>query len=159
MNPPDTYNIIEIQCMHSSDSARLFVDRMDYEQLREQVEKLTRERDEAKSVADYWLTKYEAEHSQLAALAEQNEKMRGSLIAISIAWSSNDVYSPHFFQEAFSIPDLASPVLNRIRAEGMREGAIVCDEAVAKWEGPWKNAANTLGGAIRARADELEKSQ
>ena len=39
---PDTYNIIEIQCMHSSDSARLFVDRIEYDQLRAENAKLRR---------------------------------------------------------------------------------------------------------------------
>lgn len=39
---PDTYNIIEIQCMHSSDSARLFVDRIDYDQLRAENAELSR---------------------------------------------------------------------------------------------------------------------
>ena len=91
--------------------------------LREQVEKLTAER-------DAW--KIDAIHGgnaaylreELAALAEQNEKMREALIAISIAWSSNEIYSQHFFNEALSLPDLTTPALNRIRAEGMRMAAI-----------------------------------
>ena len=54
-------------------------------------------------------------NTQLAAIAEQNAKMRKALIAISIAWSSNEIYSQHFFNEALSLPDLASPVLNETK--------------------------------------------
>ena len=39
---PDTYNILEIQCMHSSDSLRLFIDRHDYDQLRAENAELSR---------------------------------------------------------------------------------------------------------------------
>ena len=39
---PDTYNLVAIQCMHSSDSARLFVDRIDYDQLRAENAELSR---------------------------------------------------------------------------------------------------------------------
>ena len=44
-------------------------------------------------------------NTQLAALAEQNAKMREALIAISIAWSSNEIYSQHFFNEALAAID------------------------------------------------------
>ena len=44
-------------------------------------------------------------NKQLAALAEQNAKMREALIAISIAWSSNEIYSQHFFNEALAAID------------------------------------------------------
>ena len=120
-----------------------------------------------------------AMREQLAALAEQNEKRVELIRRLYVELFHCDQQMTNTLdeegeplwqtgstvrgvlrdaKEVLSLPDLASPVLNRIRAEGMREGAIVCDEAVAKWEGPWKNAANTLGGAIRARADELEKT-
>ena len=56
-------------------------------------------------------------NTQLAALAEQNEKMREALIAISIAWSSNEIYSQHFFNEALSLPDLATSILNKEEGE------------------------------------------
>ena len=54
---------------------------------------------------------------QLAALAEQNAKMREALIAISIAWSSNEIYSQHFFNEALSLLDLATSILNKEEGE------------------------------------------
>lgn len=124
--------------------------------LREQVEKLTKERDDLRSrrceVCGY--LEHEREHTgclreQLAALAEQNAKMRETLIAISIAWSSNEIYSQHFFNEALSLQNLASPMLNRIRAEGMRMAADICSE---------KHSLSGAEEAIRARAAELEKT-
>ena len=42
---------------------------------------------------------------QLAALAEQNEKLHEALITISIAWSSNEIYSQHFFNAALAAID------------------------------------------------------
>ena len=127
------------------------------ESLREQVEKLTKERDDLRSrrceVCGY--LEHEREHTgclreQLAALAEQNEKMRETLIAISIAWSSNEIYSQRFFNEALSLPDLATPVLNRIKAEAYREAADICSE---------KHSLSAAEEAIRAKADELEKGE
>ena len=79
--------------------------------LREQVEKLTKERDALKTVPmKYRRMQFNAElqeevtqlQKQLATLAEQNAKMREALIAISIAWSSNEIYSQHFFNEALA---------------------------------------------------------
>ena len=65
---------------------------------------------------------------QLAALAEQNEKMRKVLLRLACL-GNGDQYGNSIgnciAQEALSLPDLASPVLNRIRAEGM--------EMAAKW--------------------------
>ena len=109
--------------------------------LEQQVEKLTKERDDLRSrrceVCGY--LEHEREHTgclreQLAALAEQNEKMREALIDTayfleqhSNRWDGikgkhpNDVVEAA--RNALSLPDLASPVLNRIRAEGMRMAA------------------------------------
>ena len=90
--------------------------------LREQVEKLTKERDALKTVPmKYRRMQFNAElqeevtqlQKQLATLAEQNAKMREALIAISIAWSSNEIYSQHFFNEALSLPNLTPSALNR----------------------------------------------
>ena len=56
--------------------------------------------------------------------------------------------------KALSLPDLASPVLNRIRAEGMRMAADFVE--------PQRNDIPACGfefaAAIRARAAELEKN-
>ena len=102
--------------------------------LREQVEKLTAERDTltktlefTEHTRDVELIRHRnmstAKRERLAALAEQNVKLRETLIAISIAWSSNEIYSQHFFNEALSLPDLATPALNWIKAEAYLEAA------------------------------------
>ena len=96
-------------------------------ELREQVEKLTKERDDLRSrrceVCGY--LEHEREHTgclreQLAALAEQNEKMREALQKLACL-GNGEQYGNSIgnciAQEALSLPDLTSPVLNRIRAE------------------------------------------
>ena len=97
-------------------------------------------------------------YTQLAALAEQNEKMRKALtewryLDSSYNWRcghcGNEVEDGHKEGCALSLPDLASPVLNRIRAEGVRMAAEICSE---------KHSLSGAEAAIRARADELEKS-
>ena len=127
--------------------------------LREQVEKLTKERDDLRSrrceVCGY--LEHEREHTgclreQLAALAEQNEKMRKVLLRLACLGNGNQYGNSIgncIAQEALSLPDLASPVLNRIRAEGMRMAADICSE---------KHSLSGAEEAIRARAAELEKT-
>lgn len=126
--------------------------------LREQVEKLTKERDALKTVPmKYRRMQFNAElqeevtqlQKQLTVLAEQNAKMREALIAISIAWSSNEIYSQHFFNEALSLPNLTTPVLNRIKAKAYREAAKFCIN------NPLSDA-HCLTEMLRAKADELE---
>ena len=85
---------------------------------------------------------------QLAALAEQNEKMRVALQAmVDEAFARN--CGLKIADDALALPDLASPVLNRIRAEGMEMAADICSE---------KHSLSGAEGAIRARAAELEAS-
>ena len=124
--------IVGADCWH--DSKDFSVPRTDWKQvdeintLREQVEKLTKERDDLRSrrceVCGY--LEHEREHTgclreQLAALAEQNEKMRKVLLRLACL-GNGDQYGNSIgnciAQEALSLPDLATPVLNRIRAEG-----------------------------------------
>lgn len=125
--------------------------------LREQVEKLTKELDNVKQVefprrvqkvTDALKKKHEKE---LAALAEQNEKMRKVLLRLACL-GNGDQYGNSIgnciAQEALSLPDLASPVLNRIRAEGMRMAAEILID-------PMDRAA---AQKICAQADELEKT-
>ena len=85
--------------------------------LREQVEKLENRLNKDSQEFTILCAKETEKvlREQLATLAEQNEKMREALIAISIAWSSNEIYSQHFFNEALSLPDLATPVLNETK--------------------------------------------
>ena len=131
--------------------------------LREQVEKLTKERDDLRSrrceVCGY--LEHEREHTgclreQLAALAEQNAKMWKALtkwryLDSSYNWRcghcGNEVEDGHKEGCALSLPNLATPVLNRIRAEGMRMAAEILID-------PMDRAA---AQKICAQADELEK--
>jgi len=93
-------------------------------------------------------------NKQLAALADQNEKMRKALIK----WQLSSLAEPSLSaclrctDEALSLPDLATPVLNRIKAEAYREAAEICEE-----QHTWiTNAA--AGMLLRTRANELEQS-
>lgn len=146
--------------------------------LRKQVEKLTKERDDLRSrrceVCGY--LEHEREHTgclreQLAALAEQNTKFRKVLLRLACL-GNGDQYGNSIgnciAQEALSLPDLASPVLNRIRAEGMREAEKIVRKRV-QWvsngqgiqyrsTAPESISAESLADEIRARADELEKT-
>lgn len=124
-----------------------------------QVEKLTKERDDLRSrrceVCGY--LEHEREHTgclreQLAALAEQNEKLRKVLLRLACL-GNGDQYGNsignYIAQEAISIPNLASPVLNRIRAEAMEEAAKIANE---------HEGVAWAVSAIRNRKAELEKS-
>ena len=137
--------------------------------LREQVEKLTKERDDLRSrrceVCGY--LEHEREHTgclreQLAALAEQNEKLKDALRTVVDdseectdfdGWTamllSLDAYhiASTCLEETNDQTDLATPVLNRIRAEGMRMAAEILID-------PMDRAA---AQKICAQADELEK--
>ena len=71
-----------------------------------------------------------SESEQLAALAEQNAKMRKVLLRLACL-GNGDQYGNSIgnciAQEALSLPNLATPVLNRIRAEGMRMAAEIVE--------------------------------
>ena len=91
-------------------------------------------------------------NKQLAALAEQNEKMRKVLLRLACL-GNGDQYGNSIgnciAQEALSLPNLATPVLNRIRADGMKEAFLLYspDDTAQDWV-----------DKILARADELEKT-
>lgn len=100
------------------------------ESLREQVEKLTKERDSLTRTLEHMEHTRDVEHArhremsaamreQLAALAEQNERLRNVMRGIAEAvdyYYTEKSADRYCFHEALSLPDLASPVLNRIRA-------------------------------------------
>ena len=150
--------------------------------LREQVEKLMKERDALVNAIDNEMVvthmgvfnlgddpkvalnkiccyaqdlgKFFAEDAckeQLAALAEQNENMRKVLLRLACL-GNGDQYGNSIgnciAQEALSLPDLATPVLNRIRAEAMKLAAEILDS-------PMDRAA---AQKIIAKAAELEKT-
>ena len=129
----EAMDMLRADCWH--DSKDFSVPRTDWKQvdeintLREQVEKL-KNRLNKDSQEFTILCAKETEkvlREQLAALAEQNEKMRKVLLRLACL-GNGDQYGNSIgnciAQEALSLPDLASPVLNRIRAEAMEEAAI-----------------------------------
>ena len=138
-------------------------------ELKEQVEKLTKERDfwrdgcqKEKLSAIDWAGKHQAQlldhETQLAALAEQNEKFRETLSRwryqnLSYNWCCGNCGAvdgdEHKEGCALSLPDLASPVLNRIRAEAMEEAAKIANE---------HEGVAWAVSAIRNRKAELEKT-
>ena len=137
------------------------------ESLREQVEKLTKERDALKTVPmKYRRMQFNAELqdevTQLQKqLAEQNAKMRKALtkwryLDSSYNWRcghcGNEEGDEHKEGCALALHNLASTVLNRIRAEGMRMAAKFCSN------NPLSDA-HCLAEMLRSEADELEQSK
>ena len=130
--------------------------------LREQVEKLTKERD----IKEHCITQFELEalrmKEQLAALAEQNEKQREFL---EFAWKDIPMneYAFKILEHTMNRPNLATPVLNKYRADGMRMAAdfavVVHDDWVHVDDNHKAYAADYLVSSIRAKADELEQSK
>lgn len=89
--------------------------------------------------------------SEIAALAEQVEKIRAAL-DIAHAHADSLADSPEemrIVNAARLLPDLASPVLNRIRAEGMKEAFLLYSP---------NDTAQDWVDKIIARAAELEKT-
>ena len=128
--------------------------------LREQVEKLTKERDDLRSrrceVCGY--LEHEREHTgclreQLAALAEQNEKQRAFL---EFAWKGIPMneYAFKILEHVMNLPNLADPALNRIRAVGMRMAAQFIED---KYD--FLGEEITVADEILAKADELSKGE
>ena len=106
-------------------------------------------------------------NTQLAALAEQNEKMRAFVIKVSEQtpekpdyWSScgQCEHNSSNAEDLLELPDLASPVLNRIRAEGMRMAAEIVGPEDSHQDDWFKAKADSCA-KLRAKADELEKSK
>ena len=131
--------------------------------LREQVEKLTKELDNVKQVefprrvqkvTDALKRKHEKE---LAALAEQNEKQRAFL---EFAWKDIPMneYAFKILEHTMNLPNLSSPVLNRIRAEAYREAAEIAGPEDS-YKDQWFKAKSDSCAKLRAKADELEQSK
>lgn len=99
-------------------------------------------------------------NTQLAALAEQNELLTRALnYCVSQIVEFEDVPG---VAEALRLPDLASPVLNRIRAEGVRKASTLVSLVRNDWASAGDNlsvqAAEYLISALDDRAAELEKT-
>ena len=135
--------------------------------LSEQVEKLTMERDELKTVPmKYRRMQFNTEiqdevtqlQKQLAALAEQNAKMRKALtkwryLDSSYNWRcghcGNEVEDGHKEDCALSLPNLATPALNRIKAEAYLEAA----EEVARLQAELDGLSGTLLSILNCETD------
>lgn len=119
-----------------------------------EVEKLTKERDAAWSVNP--TVSENLFREQLAALAEQNEKMREACEFAAERFDHPD----NADRMLVALPDLASPVLNRIRAEGVRKASTLVSLVRNDWASAGDNlsvqAAEYLISALDARAAELE---
>ena len=143
--------------------------------LRKQVEKLTKERNAFQDQCIRLKNERAVEKGQLAALAKQNEKMRKALtkwryLDSSYHWRcgpcGNEVEGGHKKGCALSLTNLATPVLNRIKAEAYREAADIV-ENIDVYTFIYENNNYNDGGlalssaatAIRAKADELEQSK
>ena len=114
-------------------------------------------------------------NTQLAALAEQNEKMRKALtkwryLDSSYNWRcgpcGNEVENGHKKGCALSLTNLATPVLNKIKAEAYREAADIVENidvyTFVHGGSSYDDGGLTLSSAataIRAKADELEQSK
>ena len=114
-----------------------------------------------------------AREVELEALVEQNAKMRKALtkwryLDSSYNWRcgpcGNEVEKGHKKGCALSLTNLATPVLNRIKAEAYREAADIVENinvyTFVHGGSRYYDGGLTLSSAasaIRAKADELEK--
>ena len=138
-------------------------------ELREQVEKLTKERDELHRAFNQPVpqSEWEKMQEQLATLAEQNEKMRKALtkwryLDSSYNWRcgscGNRVEGGHKKSCALFLTNLATPVLNRIKAEAYREAAEIVGPEDS-YQDDWFKAKADSCAKLLAKADELEQSK
>ena len=105
---------------------------------------------------------------QLAALAEQNAKMREALVDCEQALDECRDYPITYDSviEALSLPNLATPVLNKLKAEAYREAADIVENidvyTFVHGGSSYDDGGLTLSlaaTAILAKADELEKGE
>ena len=92
---------------------------------------------------------------QIAELAVQNQQLR--ICLDKLARLGNEPYLGNSLgnkiaAEALSLPDLASPVLNRVKAEALRDAAALC-----KRFGEREMHTYECEGAILRMADAIEK--
>ena len=137
--------------------------------MQSQIAELTKERD---TYCEKWhaeLAKRDATGDLIAA----NTKLRGALAyCLSQIVEFEDVPG---VAAALALPDISTPVMNRIKAEGMRMAAEICDsvenksdalnDSIEDSEGKLSEyvigkavAASSIAKVIRTHADELEKT-
>ena len=107
-------------------------------------------------------------NKQLAVLTKQNAKMREALVDCEQALDECRDYPITYDSviEALSLPNLATPVLNRIRAEGVRMAVEIIENTdvytFVHGGSCYDDGVLTLSSAataIRAKAAELEKGE
>ena len=131
------------------------------ESLREQVEKLENRLNKDSQEFTILCAKETEKvlREQLATLAVQNEKMRKVLLRLACL-GNGDQYGNSIgnciAQEALSLPDLATPVLNRIKAEAYLEAAEIAGPEDS-YQDQWFKAKADSCAKLRAKADELEQ--
>ena len=94
----------------------------------------------------------------LPALAYQNEKMREALRLARFDSLNMTLAGWEKLKEAAVLPDLATPVLNRIKAEAYREAAEIAGPEDS-YQDQWFKAKSDSCAKLRAKADELEKNK
>jgi hypothetical protein len=97
------------------------------------------------------LTALAEKDAEISLLAEQNAKMRACLKLIPEI-SSTEVFYEKVAKPLLFLPDLATPAINRIKAEGMREAAEIAHCIAMQRPG----TAMECEVSIRAKADELD---
>ena len=136
-------------------------------ELKDKLDKLTKERD----IKEHCITQFELEDlrmkEQLAAIAEQNEKIRKALtkwryLDGSYNWRcghcGNEEGDEHKEGCALSLPDLDSPVLNRIKAETLEAFKVELIHLVANGEASISEISVAVD-ALEARIDKLTNKE
>ena len=127
--------------------------------LREQVEKLENRLNKDSQEFTILCAKETEKvlREQLAALAEQNEKMRSFL---EFAWKDIPMneYAFKILEHVMNLPNLTAAALNRIKAETYREAAEIAGPEDS-YQDQWFKAKSDSCAKLRAKADELEKSK
>ena len=142
-------------------------------ELKEQVEKLTKERD----IKEHCIVQLEAEYlrmkEQLAGLAGQNERLKDALKTVvddaeectdHDDWTamllSLDAYhiASTCIEEINELPNLATPVLNRIKAETLEAFKVELMHLVANGEASISEISVAVD-ALEARIDKLTNKE
>ena len=127
--------------------------------LREQVEKLENRLNKDSQEFTILCAKETEKvlREQLAALAEQNEKMRSFL---EFAWKDIPMneYAFKILEHVMNLPNLTAAALNRIKAETYREAAEIAGPEDS-YQDQWFKAKSDSCAKLRAKADELEQSK
>lgn len=94
-----------------------------------------------------------------AALAEQNAKMR-EFIMFALCDVPMGEYAFNLLLEALALPDISTPIINRVKAEAYRECADFIHIIGVDWEEAGamnkRFACDYLHSSLQAKANELD---